>query len=129
MKKVKVEMISKTVLTVPKWLIGIFNLLDISVATNFFICLGKRKFRLLFLLNSLPDSLSDFLFSTLCPRRLASMDSFALWLLFCLTSGKYSQKIGDLEQRDLGVCFPDLSLLGRDHVLHPQMLPSLFFYG
>ena len=39
----KVEGVPKTVLTVLNWMIGIFNILDISVATDFFLHAYVKK--------------------------------------------------------------------------------------
>lgn len=49
------------VLTVLKWLIDIFNLVDISVTADFFLR-AYVKFGIAFLLLSPSDSLSNFLF-------------------------------------------------------------------
>lgn len=113
MKTLEVEMVSKMVLTALKWLIDIFNLLGISVTTEFFFtCLCKRKFGIIFLLLSPSDLL---IFFSLCPRRLAS-----IWFLLDLASEKTQWKVRDWEER--GWMFILLLSPGRSGavILHPR---------
>lgn len=76
MKTFKVEMVSKIVLTVPRLVFSIS--LTFLWPQILFIYLSKKKLVYYFFLLSPPSCL---IFSTLWSRRLASMDSFALWLL------------------------------------------------